>query len=330
MGIWAAASVAAVSASACAHGIDPQDVSGNDGSSGIAGSSGAANTGGAAGVGTNGSSGSGESGAAGDVVASGGSAGVPIDDDGSTGDPTDGAMVDEAEAGGAVQDVGVDAPCPTGGKALSFNGTSRVDIPGTSLPIGNSPRTVEMWISPATIATPAWSADHTVFEHGTGDLHAFALDMDVFPKMELYVNPAANSFFFDTGIAQATWFHVATTYDGATTTHAYVNGADKGTKTLTGQLASTTSTLSVGGTSGNHNFIGAIDEVRVWNVARTAAQIQQTMSVRLTGNEAGLVGYWRFDEGTGTTVRDSSTKGISGTFVGAASWINSGISLSCQ
>src|SRR5450432_727242 len=78
MGIWAAASVAAVSASAGAHENDPQNVSG---------------------------------------------------DDGSTGDPTDGAMVDEAEAGGAVQDVGVDAPCPTGGKALSFNGTSRVDIP---------------------------------------------------------------------------------------------------------------------------------------------------------------------------------------------------------
>jgi len=187
-----------------------------------------------------------------------------------------------------------------------------------------------MWVSPATIVAPAWSPNRTVFEQGSGDLKTFALDMDAPPMMELYVNPAANSFFFNTGIAQATWFHVATVYDGATTTHAFVNGVDKGSKTLTGPLAMAVSTLSVGGTMAARYFIGAIDEVRVWNVARTVAETQQTMSVRLTGNETGLVGYWRFDEGTGTTARDSSTKGIAGTFVGPVAWVPSGVTLTCR
>ena len=148
--------------------------------------------------------------------------------------------------------------------------------------------------------------------------------------MELYVNPAANSFFFNTGIAQAMWFHVATTYDGATTVHAYVNGADKGTKTLTGPLASTLNTLTVGGTNGSRYFIGGIDEVRVWNVARSPSQIQQNMGLRLTGNETGLVGYWHFDDGAGTTASDSSTKGVAGTVVGPAQWVASGVTLTCK
>lgn len=321
-----AAGVFAIAAAACAHGIDPADRAG-DGSSGAGGSDGVG-TGGTAGDGVTGLSGSGGSGGnGGDAVdMSGGSAGTSVDD-GSIDEPSD--TLDASEAGVTVKDAAPDAPCPGGGKALSFNGSARVDIPGTSLPIGNSPRTVELWVSPAAITAPAWSPDHTVFEHGGGSLQAFALDMDAFPKMELYVNPAANSFFFDTGIAQATWFHVASTYDGATTTRAIVNGVDKGTKTLTGPLASIVATLSVGGTASARYFMGSIDEVRVWNVARTPAQIQQNMSVRLTGNEAGLVGYWRFDEGSGTTARDSSTKGIDGTLVGPVAWVNSGVTLSC-
>jgi hypothetical protein len=332
---WTLAGAIAITASACAYGADPlEPVTGNDGSSSVAGSSGvrgSVGNGGSAGDGMNGSSG-GSGGNAGAMVdMSGGNGGTAVDD-GSTVLPPDASSVDSSDGGGVVvvKDAAPDAPCPTGGKALSFDGTSRVDIPGTSLPIANSPRTVEMWISPAAITSPAWSPNHTVFEHGGGSLQAFALDMDVFPMMELYVNPAANSFFFNTGIAQATWFHVAATYDGAMTTRAFVNGADKGSKTLTGPLATIVTTLGVGGTSSARNFIGSIDEVRVWNVARTATEIQQSMSVRLTGNEAGLVGYWRFDEGTGTTVRDSSTKGTAGTLVGPVSWIASGVTLTCR
>ena len=46
-------------------------------------------------------------------------------------------------------------------------------------------------------------------------------------------------------------------------------------------------------------FNGQIDEFRIWNVARTAAQIAATMGKTLAGNEANLVGYWKFDETSG-------------------------------
>src|SRR5262249_46052651 len=60
-------------------------------------------------------------------------------------------------------------------------------------------------------------------------------------------------------------------------------------------------------------FRGDIDEVRIWNFALTQNDILQNMNSLLTGSEAGLVGYWRFDEGNGTTTADRSGHGATGT-----------------
>jgi len=60
-------------------------------------------------------------------------------------------------------------------------------------------------------------------------------------------------------------------------------------------------------------FDGAIDEVRVWNVARSEAQIRETMCKKLTGSETGLVGYWRFDNVSGTNVTDLTSNNNDGT-----------------
>jgi Protein tyrosine and serine/threonine kinase/Concanavalin A-like lectin/glucanases superfamily len=44
------------------------------------------------------------------------------------------------------------------------------------------------------------------------------------------------------------------------------------------------------------NFVGFVSELRLWNVTRTAAHIGETMHTVLTGVEAHLTGYWRFNE----------------------------------
>jgi len=54
------------------------------------------------------------------------------------------------------------------------------------------------------------------------------------------------------------------------------------------------------------SFHGAIDELRIWNVARSQAQLQQDRSELLQGNEANLVGYWTFDEDSGDQIHDQT------------------------
>ena len=62
-------------------------------------------------------------------------------------------------------------------------------------------------------------------------------------------------------------------------------------------------------------FVGLIDEVRIWNYARTQEEIQATMNTTLNGDEPGLVAYWSFDDGT---PRDLSANGNHGTLHGDA------------
>ena len=64
-------------------------------------------------------------------------------------------------------------------------------------------------------------------------------------------------------------------------------------------------------------FAGLIDEVRLWNTVRTEGEIKANKNELLVGTETGLAGYWRFDEGSGTTVNDLSANNNDGVLGGA-------------
>lgn len=57
------------------------------------------------------------------------------------------------------------------------------------------------------------------------------------------------------------------------------------------------------------SFSGYMDEFRVWSVALSAAQIADVYDQVIAGDTPGLVGYYRFEEGAGTSVSDSSVAG---------------------
>jgi hypothetical protein len=329
----------------CAHGI-VVDLDFSAGGSGGA-STATGEVGGFGGLGIGGAGGSAQAGSSGrggspgstgeggaTVVGAGGSG--PVDASG-TGGVADSGAVDVVEASPAdappegSHDAAPDVNCPVGG-ALSFDGvSSRVTIAGAALPLANKARTVEMWMK-VKPAAPDWSPNHTVFEYGgDGTGAAFAADMDAFPMMELYVHPSTTSLFFSTGVTQEAWFHFAATYDG-TTLRAFIGGVEKGTKAMSSALATTTTPFSLAGANAARKyFSGSIDELRIWSVARTGSEIQQTMSVRLKGNEAGLVGYWRFDETSGAIAHDATSSGHDAMLVGTAlpAWGASGVPLGC-
>jgi hypothetical protein len=84
----------------------------------------------------------------------------------------------------------------------------------------------------------------------------------------------------------------------------YVNGALKITSHGTGgvtMLATVASPLTVG-CNPFSCFNGLFDELRVWKTARSDAEIMANYDKSLAGDEAGLVGYWKFDEAPGATM----------------------------
>src|SRR5262249_48627697 len=88
----------------------------------------------------------------------------------------------------------------------------------------------------------------------------------------------------------------------------YVNGelVRSGTASL---FSSVHPSASLGGSvqASYGNFEGQLDEVRVWNVALSQAQIQSNMTHSLTGTEPGLITYFRCDEGGGGVLTDSAS-----------------------
>jgi len=112
------------------------------------------------------------------------------------------------------------------------------------------------------------------------------------------------------------WTHVAGVYS-ATQNYCrlYVNGVQRDDQPAIGGLTYTNAIFTIGNSfyDSSEDFAGSIDEVRYWSVARTQQQINDFKGKRLAGPQAGLIGYWRFDEGSGQTVSDASGNGNDGT-----------------
>jgi Ca2+-binding RTX toxin-like protein len=121
-------------------------------------------------------------------------------------------------------------------------------------------------------------------------------------------------------ISAGEWQHVALTSKSGES-KVYVNGIQFGsTDTSTYNKILAPSSLSLGRGYDNSRFLnGKLDDVRIWNKARTQAEIQADFNRELTGNETGLVGYWNFNSVNGNTVQDLTSNHNDGILVGAQS-----------
>ncbi len=92
-----------------------------------------------------------------------------------------------------------------------------------------------------------------------------------------------NKNIFGTSVLPVnTWTHLASTFDGSTV-RLFVNGVQVATLAQTSPLSVTTATLQIGADAyTGENFAGLIDEVRVYNRALSAAEIQSDMATAVS------------------------------------------------
>jgi hypothetical protein len=185
--------------------------------------------------------------------------------------------------------------------ALLFTGAGYVSIAdNTAFPSGSSSYTLEAWIKPTRLAQLGIvgfgsyaGTSGACNSFGTGSSFSlanywWAYDLQVTTK---------------TALSNGVWHHVAAT--GNSTTRAiWVNGTMIGFDKLSSSLhvvPSTVQNVRIGMTcttcSPIDYFEGWIDEVRVWSVARTGAQLRSGMYSQLASSTSGMVGQWHFDEG---------------------------------
>ena len=215
----------------------------------------------------------------------------------------------------------------TSGNAVEFEGSTGY----LSLPANiwfNTNFTVEAWVYQYDYNSWARLID---FSDGAGVYNVYlALSDGVsgYPAMGVFTNGGGPVLEATNKLPNNQWVHLAATVDNSNAT-IYINGqiAGRGVLNMPPNVVRTNDYIGRSAYSGDYYPIAIFDELRIWNVARTQLEIQTSMNHGLQGDEAGLIGYWRFDEGTGTNAYDSSGNGNTAVMNSNVFWSASGAPL---
>ena len=163
--------------------------------------------------------------------------------------------------------------------------------------------TVEFWVRPAASLMEAIIVNQADADNGW----SFELNAGR-PSFWIATARGWQVARHSTRLVAGTWYHVAATYDNGAV-RVFVNGQPGAAATLGGGLR-TAGDLRFGGIPGYGRFAGALDDVRISQIARYATQF--TPSISLPAANADTLGQWAFDEGRGQTTADGSTTGNQG------------------
>ena len=234
------------------------------------------------------------------------------------------------------------------GTALQLNGNSQyVTMGAATASLGATSFTLETWFKrmgtgvgtstgQITNAIPLVTKGRSQADASTADMNYF-LGIDGssnklvadFEEGATGTTPGLNHPITGTTIVTSNvWHHAAATYDAATGIwHLYLDGNADGTVTVSPaqppradslQHAALGTAMNTSGTPAGF-FNGIMDESRIWNVARTQAQIQGAMNTELTSG-TGILARWGYNEGAGTTLA-SNPAGVTGTVVASPIWV---------
>jgi len=206
------------------------------------------------------------------------------------------------------------------GKALDFerDNSQYVDIgqAASSLRLTGTKYSIAFWMKVESLPGATmriinmddgndFSGGYSIIILATGNIH--------------WTHNSGSSNSWDTGytVSTGSWIHVVCVYD-QTNKILYINGSSNNTDPTTSDLTSDNNDpLWFGGIEvhGQH-FDGILDQILIYNDALTSGQVS---TIYNSGNgtsnipTSSLIGRWELDEGTGTSVADSSGNGFNGT-----------------
>jgi gliding motility-associated-like protein len=209
------------------------------------------------------------------------------------------------------------------GNVVQLNGTNNLVVVADNIALQPQSLTLETWVNFSSTNTavlvgkprnqPSVNNSYAIYYAG-GALRSI-------------INVSEVSFPWTPTIGN--WNHVAVTYDNTTQVQKlYLNGVMVGSSSTPAPILYSLGNMSIGSDIDFGSYSGflngKLDEVRLWNAARTQSEIASTINSTLTGNEPNLVGYYKMDEvgqGAGITAINSATSTgatLNGTTVGTS------------
>jgi hypothetical protein len=179
--------------------------------------------------------------------------------------------------------------------------------------------TLEAWINAEYWESNIW-AGSIIGKQNTSPDRGYCLTAGENGRAEFTVSIGESWKAVNTGqiMGLGTWYHIAGVFDGSTS-KIYINGVLQSSIDISGTHDDATGTsIRIGDnpTWTGRNFQGIVDEIRIWNIARTESEIQENLATELTGSETGLVAYWKMNDGPGsTTASDETANGNDGILI---------------
>ena len=191
------------------------------------------------------------------------------------------------------------------GTLLTFDGVDDRAFAQTDLDLGASDITLEAWVRRASSGTNDFFFSYGDVNEGVNQ----GLSMGFRPT-NVFAFGFAGGNDLDTPdmYTDTEWHHWAGVYDRTNGTRTiYRDGvevaSDAGVVPFE-EVPDPELYLGRFFLQNGSDFGGSMEELRVWSTARTETEIREAMHRTMTGAEPGLVAYWQFNEGSGTTAGD--------------------------
>ena len=219
-----------------------------------------------------------------------------------------------------VGGAAVHAQTLSGGNVLSLDGSGDY-VTGPNLPnFGTGDFTIEAWIK---------TSGGTIFSNRNSDSYGSFVTFSAGTQLGVEICEDGSGTDYATPVGTASvsnnqWHHVAMTRSGATI-KLYVDGVLDNTVTTGLANIVTSEAIYVGARGGGYfgivdYFTGTMDDLRIWNVARTAAEISANMNDYIDPGTSGLMVNYRYDESSGAATADATSNDRDGTLHGGAAF----------
>lgn len=200
-------------------------------------------------------------------------------------------------------------------KAVNFDGDADYIALSQPLPIFDSSFTIEMWVYFNDDGRGVLLGDY-----GLTNGVKINFERNTSGRLRIYWNNAPSFYTASNAVTINKWQHIAFQRDKtAGKFRIFVDGVlapggEYSSSIGDDCIATIPHYFGRDSRTGDTAFNGKMSDVRIWNYARTQAQIQSDMYQPLAGSELGLVGYWKFDEGSGLAINDSSASNNDGAY----------------